>query len=125
MSEHIITHLPDPTGFSPDPLTDLLRSGARKLIEQAVGAELDTLLAAHAGERIADGRVRPVRHGHLPASHRKDWRVSEPKDRPGHGLQTDDVGAEEMEKARRLQPSARGHQGVECRDGIRYVQVAA
>jgi len=52
--------------FSPDPLTDLLRSGARKPIEQAVESEPDTLIAAHAGERIADGRVRPVRNGHLP-----------------------------------------------------------
>ena len=32
--------LTDPQGFSPDPLTDLLRSGAQRLIEQAVEAEL-------------------------------------------------------------------------------------
>jgi hypothetical protein len=40
MSETTISTLPDPSGFSPDPLTDLIREGARKLIEQAVEAEL-------------------------------------------------------------------------------------
>lgn len=60
------TQLPDPSGFSPDPLTDILRSGARRLIERAVEAELTALLAAYADERTGDGRARLVRHGHLP-----------------------------------------------------------
>ncbi|MEZ7137826.1 IS256 family transposase [Komagataeibacter sp. SM21] len=66
MSETTISTLPDPSGFSPDPLTDLIREGARKLIEQAVEAELATLLAAFAEDRLDDGRARLVRHGHLP-----------------------------------------------------------
>lgn len=66
MSETTITKLPDPSGFSPDPLTDLIRDGARKLIEQAVEAELATLLAAFAEDKLEDGRARLVRHGHLP-----------------------------------------------------------
>ena len=66
MSETTITTLPDPSGFSPDPLTDLIRDGARKLIEQAVEAELATLLAAFAEDKLEDGRARLVRHGHLP-----------------------------------------------------------
>lgn len=66
MTKTTITQLPDPSGFSPDPLTDILRSGARRLIEQAVEAELTVLLAAHTDERTADGRARLVRHGHLP-----------------------------------------------------------
>lgn len=66
MSETTIAALPDPSGFSPDPLTDLIRHGARKLIEQAVEAELATLLAAFAEDRLEDGRARLVRHGHLP-----------------------------------------------------------
>ena len=66
MSETTIATLPDPSGFSPDPLTDLIRNGARKLIEQAVEAELATLLAAFAEDRLEDGRARLVRHGHLP-----------------------------------------------------------
>lgn len=66
MKNPTIRPLPDPSGFSPDPLTDVLRSGARELIQQAVEAELSALLAAHAGEKTEDGRARIVRHGHLP-----------------------------------------------------------
>ena len=66
MSETTITQLPDPSGFSADPFTDVIRDGARKLIEQAVHAELAALMAAFSGERLEDGRARLVRHGHLP-----------------------------------------------------------
>lgn len=66
MSETTIAQLPDPSGFSPDPLTEVLRSGARRLIEQAIEAELTTLLAAHSDEKAEDGRARLVRHGYLP-----------------------------------------------------------
>ena len=66
MSETTITKLPDPSGFSPDPLTDVIRDGARKLIEQAIEAELATLMAAFAKDKLDDGRARLVRHGHLP-----------------------------------------------------------
>ena len=44
MSETTITHLPDPSGFSADAFTDVIRDGARKLIEQAIRAELATLM---------------------------------------------------------------------------------
>jgi putative transposase len=44
----------------------MLRSGARRLIEQAVEAELAALLASHTEEKIGDGRARLVRHDHLP-----------------------------------------------------------
>lgn len=66
MTKTTITTLPDPHGFSPDPLTDLLRSGAQRLIQQAVEAELTVLLETHAGDKTNDGRARLVRHGHLP-----------------------------------------------------------
>jgi transposase-like protein len=66
MSESTITPLPDPLGFASDPLTELVRNGARKPIEQAIEAELAALLAAHGDEKIADRRARLVRHGHLP-----------------------------------------------------------
>jgi hypothetical protein len=66
MTTNTITQLADPQGFSPDPLTDLLRSGAQRLIEQAVEAELAVLLEAYACDKTGDGRARLVRHGHLP-----------------------------------------------------------
>jgi len=51
-------------GFSHNPLTEILRSGALRLIEQAVEAELTTLLAADADDKTEDGRSRVVHHGH-------------------------------------------------------------
>ena len=61
-----ITQLPDPSGFSADPFTEVIRDGARKLIEQAIHAELAALMSAFSGESLEDGRARLVRHGHLP-----------------------------------------------------------
>ena len=49
-----------------DPLTAVLRSGARRLLAQAIEAEADAFLAAMKGERLPDGRERVVRHGHGP-----------------------------------------------------------
>ena len=49
-----------------DPLTAVLRSGARRLLAQAIEAEAEAFLAAMKGERLADGRERVVRHGHGP-----------------------------------------------------------
>ncbi len=55
-----------PDGFSPDPLTDLLRQGARDLIAQAVEVELNAFLDAPSGQTDRVGLRRLVRHGHLP-----------------------------------------------------------
>src|SRR5687768_17170447 len=49
-----------------DPLTALLRSGARQLLEQAIEAEVAAFLAASKDLKLADGRDRLVRHGHGP-----------------------------------------------------------
>lgn len=49
-----------------DPLTDILRNGARQLLAQAVEAEVAAFFAAHADLTSEDGRQRLVRHGHLP-----------------------------------------------------------
>jgi transposase-like protein len=50
-----------------DPLTDLLRSGARQLLSQAIEAEVETLLASHADVRDASGNRAVVRNGYLPS----------------------------------------------------------
>jgi transposase-like protein len=49
-----------------DPLTEVLRSGARRLLAQAVEAEAEAFLATMKGVRLPDGRERLVRHGHGP-----------------------------------------------------------
>ena len=46
-----------------DPLTELLGEGAQRLIQQAVGVELEALLAEHGGRRTEAGIVR---NGFLP-----------------------------------------------------------
>jgi putative transposase len=49
-----------------DPLTNILRAGARQLLAQAVEIEAETFLAAMKDLKLADGRDRLVRHGHGP-----------------------------------------------------------
>jgi putative transposase len=49
-----------------DPLTAVLRLGARRLLAQAVEAEAEGFLAQMAERRLADGRTRFVHHGHGP-----------------------------------------------------------
>lgn len=65
MTETNVFKLSQPGTFS-DPLTEVLRSGARALLAQAVEAEVAAFLDSHADERTEDGRRRLVRHGHLP-----------------------------------------------------------
>jgi transposase-like protein len=49
-----------------DPLTNILRSGARRLLAQAVESEAEAFLAAMRDLKLGDGRDRVVRHGHGP-----------------------------------------------------------
>ena len=49
-----------------DPLTNILRSGARQLLAQAVEMEAEEFLLAMKGLKLPDGRDRLVRHGHGP-----------------------------------------------------------
>ena len=49
-----------------DPLTEILRQGARRLLAQAVELEAEAFLAEMKALKLADGRDRLVRHGHGP-----------------------------------------------------------
>ena len=49
-----------------DPLTDVLRAGARRLLAQAVELEAEAFLAGMQDLRLPDGQARLVRHGHGP-----------------------------------------------------------
>jgi len=84
-------------GAIDDPLTEILRSGAKRLIEQAVEAEFAAFLAQHGELKLPDGRQRVVRHGHDPV----------------RAIQTG-VGPVEVEK-----PKARDR-GAVGEDRIRY-----
>ena len=74
-----------------DPLTELIRQGARDLIAQAVEAELQQLLAQHQNVMV-DGKQAIVLNGFLPERTLQtgvgDVEVQIPKvrDRSGHGV---------------------------------------
>lgn len=74
-----------------DPLTDLLRDGARMLLAQAVEAELQVFMAQYSN-CLEDGRRAVVRNGYLPGRTIQtgigDVEVKVPKvrDRSGQGL---------------------------------------
>ena len=62
MSDNTVVPLRHPDTIE-DPLTAVLRSGARRLLAQAVEAEAEAFLAAMRDKRLPDGRERVVRHG--------------------------------------------------------------
>src|SRR3982750_3723203 len=49
-----------------DVLTEILRDGARRLLAEAIEAEVATWIDAHAHLRDDAGRRQVVRNGHLP-----------------------------------------------------------
>ena len=65
MTEDSVVALHHP-GVTADPLTEVLRAGARELLAQAIEAEVAAVLAAHEHLKTEDGRRRLVRHGHGP-----------------------------------------------------------
>ena len=65
MSDATVVKLLQPGSFA-DPLTEVLRNGARALLAQAVEAEVAEFLAKHVDLKTGTGLRRVVRHGHLP-----------------------------------------------------------
>jgi hypothetical protein len=67
VSDSNVIKLPQPGAFS-DCLTEILRSGARALLTQAVEAEVAEFLAKHSDLKTETGQQRVVRHGHRPVT---------------------------------------------------------
>ena len=65
MTNNTVIDFAIPSDFSPDPLTDVLRQGARELLATAVRAEVSEFIASHANLLDDEGRQRLVRHGFL------------------------------------------------------------
>jgi hypothetical protein len=72
VSDSNVIKLTQPGVFT-DSLTEILRSGARALLTQAVEAEVAEFLAKHADLKIETGQQRVVRHGHLPEREIITW----------------------------------------------------
>jgi transposase-like protein len=66
MGEDTVVEFRQPGSIEEDPLTEVLRAGARQLLVQAVEAEVTSFVAAHGHLTDEAGRRRVVRHGHLP-----------------------------------------------------------
>jgi len=66
MTKNTVIDFTKPSDFSPDPLTDVLRQGARELLATAIRAEACDFIGDHAHLLDDAGRQRLVRHGFLP-----------------------------------------------------------
>ena len=66
MDQSNVVALKKPGAGIEDPLTEVLREGARRLLAQAVEAEVAAFLAGYAQASDGDGRRRLVRNGYLP-----------------------------------------------------------
>ena len=66
MHEHTTIPFPHPQLITEDPLTEVVRQGAQRLLAQAIEAEVAMFLARYADRRDAQGRHAVVRNGSLP-----------------------------------------------------------
>ncbi|MBU1420643.1 MAG: transposase, partial [Proteobacteria bacterium] len=92
MSKNKIIALKKPGEISEDPLTELLRTGAQKLIADAVEAELQQVLSQYADLRSGLGHQQVVRNGYLPEREIQTGigpvkiRVPKVRDKSGQGI---------------------------------------
>jgi len=66
MHDDSLNNLKKPETFVDDPITEILRQGARKLLNQALEAEVEFFLSQYAELKDNAGRQRIVRNGYLP-----------------------------------------------------------
>lgn len=66
MNQNNVIEFKKPGTEPRDLLTDLLRDGAKKLIQEAVEAELESFLVNFREKRLPNGHQAIVRNGHLP-----------------------------------------------------------
>ena len=92
-----------------DPLTEVAREGARRMLAQVLIAEADSFVAMWKDLKLPDGRDRVVRHGHGP--HRAILTGVGPVEvRRAKVRDRGDVGAEEKSASPR-QSCRSGHGG--------------
>lgn len=81
-----------PVARAPDPLTELLRKGAKELISAAVESELQSMLGDYENLRMLDGQKAVVRNGYLPSREIQtgigpvEIKVPKVRDRSGQGI---------------------------------------
>ena len=85
MSNDTIISFSDPAFH--DELTELVRGGARRMLCEALIADVETFCAQYAGETDDQGRRAVVRNGYLAGTRDSD------RDRSGGGQGTEDPGS--------------------------------
>ncbi len=66
MQKDNVIEFKKPEPFVDDPITDVLRTGARKLLTEALEAEIEGFLSQYRDFRDNQDRQRVVRNGYLP-----------------------------------------------------------
>jgi putative transposase len=66
MPKDTVIEFEKPEPFIDDPITDILRSGARRLLAEALETEIEIFLSQYSDLKDKQGRKRITRNGHLP-----------------------------------------------------------
>lgn len=66
MSKDNVIPIRNPERFVDDPITDILRTGARKLLAEALETEIEMFLSEYSDLKDTFGRKRLTRNGYLP-----------------------------------------------------------
>ena len=66
MNKDNVIPIRKPERFVDDPITDILRSGARKLLAEALEAEIEIFLSEYSDLKNTYGKKRVTRNGYLP-----------------------------------------------------------
>ena len=66
MPKDTVIKFEKPEPFVDDPITAILRSGARKLLAEALETEIEIFLSQYSALKDPQGRKRIARNGHLP-----------------------------------------------------------
>jgi len=66
MSKNNVFEMKKPEPIVVDQLTEILHQGARKLLAQALEAEIEQFISQYAGLKNDLGRQRIVRNGYMP-----------------------------------------------------------
>ncbi len=66
MSKDNLIELKNPEPFVDDPITEILRNGAKKLLAEALEVEIESFLSQYTNLKDDQGRMRVTRNGYLP-----------------------------------------------------------
>ena len=66
MSKDNVLDFKKPESFLDNPITEVLRTGARKLLTEALEAEIESFLSQYRDFKDHQARQRVVRNGYLP-----------------------------------------------------------